>query len=78
MAYKLNIIIFNFDGSRKPFDLKHLLIIYNVALASLNFYIAYELLVASNSLKYNYICQPCREIYSDDEMRVSFLQQQKK
>lgn len=44
-----------------------------MALASLNFYIAYELLVAANSLKYSYICQPCREIYSDDEMRVSFF-----
>lgn len=74
---KINKIYFNFlfiidFVSRKPFSMKNLLIPYNLALAMLNFYIAYELLNASRSLNYNYICEPCRQVYSADELRVSF------
>lgn len=42
-----------------------------MSVALLNLYIAVELLVASTSLKYNYICEPCRQKYSQDELRVS-------
>lgn len=57
--------------SRKPFELKQTLLTYNLAVALLNLYIASELLIASISLKYNYICQPYKQIFSKDELRVS-------
>lgn len=56
---------------RKPFELKYALLIYNLAIALLNLYIASELLVASISLKYNYLCQPYKPIFSQGELRVS-------
>ncbi|XP_055312665.1 elongation of very long chain fatty acids protein 4-like [Sitodiplosis mosellana] len=57
--------------NRKPFELKQTLLTYNLAVALLNLYIASELLVASISLKYNYICQPYKQIYSKDELRIT-------
>lgn len=42
----------------------------------MNLYIASELLVASISLKYNYLCQPYKQIYSKDELRVSAFTRQ--
>lgn len=56
--------------SRKPFQLRYALIPYNLSLALLNLYIAVELLVPSISLKYNYVCEPCRQDYSNEELRV--------
>lgn len=64
-----------FIFSRKPFDLKALLIPYNAALALLNLYIAIELLIPSISLQYNYVCEPCRQIYSKDELRVTRIRE---
>lgn len=63
--------IFPFLNSRKPFQLKPWLIMYNMFVALLNLYIAVELLVASTSLNYNYLCEPCRQKFSQDELRVS-------
>lgn len=60
-----------FISSRKPFALKGALIIYNLAVSILNLYIAIELLIASTSLRYNYVCEPCRhQDFSKDELRV--------
>ncbi|XP_031639666.1 elongation of very long chain fatty acids protein 4-like [Contarinia nasturtii] len=57
--------------NRKPFELKQTLLTYNLAMSVLNFYIAFELLVASISLKYNYLCQPYKPIYSTGELRIT-------
>lgn len=51
--------------------MKSLLVPYNISLALLNLYIALELLIPSLSLNYNYVCEPCRQVYSKDELRVN-------
>lgn len=70
-AFPLN--LFHFFNSRKPFELKIPMIIYNFGLTALNFYIAMELLIPSITLKYNYICEPCRQVFSKGELRVNFV-----
>ncbi|XP_065226410.1 very long chain fatty acid elongase 4-like isoform X2 [Planococcus citri] len=57
--------------SRKPFKLTWALIPYNLAMALLNFYIAYELLVASTRLKYSYVCQPVTYVNHKEELRIA-------
>lgn len=60
-------------SSRKPFQLKPLLLAYNLAIALLNLYIGFELLLNSFYLQYNYFCEPCREMYSPEELRVNII-----
>ncbi|XP_065348014.1 very long chain fatty acid elongase 4-like isoform X1 [Cloeon dipterum] len=56
---------------RKPFALTWALIPYNFAMAALNAFIAYELLIASTRLSYSYVCQPVGRTASPDEMRIT-------
>lgn len=56
---------------RKPFDVKYLMIFYNFALVLLNLYISSELLMASLALNYNYLCEPCRQVFSRNELRIT-------
>lgn len=56
---------------KHPFKLTWLLIPYNLAMAALNAYIAFELFVASTRLKYSYVCQPVTHINHKEELRVS-------
>ncbi|CAG9769515.1 unnamed protein product [Ceutorhynchus assimilis] len=56
---------------REPFKLTMLLVPYNMAMAGLNFYIAFELLTASTRLKYSYICEPCRQSQNPDELQIA-------
>ncbi|XP_073831761.1 very long chain fatty acid elongase 4-like [Musca autumnalis] len=55
----------------KPLKLQGILIVYNFSLALLNLHIFLELLDSAGKLKYNYLCQPHRVIYSEQEMRVA-------
>ncbi|XP_034240497.1 elongation of very long chain fatty acids protein 4-like [Thrips palmi] len=57
--------------NRKPFDLKKVMIAYNLSMCVLNAFIAVELLVASTRLKYNYICQPVTFINHKEEIRIA-------
>lgn len=56
--------------NRKPFEVRPFLIAYNLALAMLNFYLAFEFLLNSLLLNYSYLCQPC-QVYPKDEIRIS-------
>lgn len=57
--------------SRKPFQLKKALIVYNMGLALLNLYIAVELFIGSSRKGYSYVCEPCRyKDFSKEELRV--------
>lgn len=47
------------------------MIVYNLGVTCLNLYIALELLIASTSLNYSYICQPYKQIHSKGELQVS-------
>lgn len=58
---------------KNPLKLTWLLIPYNLAMAVLNGYIAFELLVASTRLRYSYVCQPVTYINHKEELRVSLL-----
>ncbi|KAM7356752.1 very long chain fatty acid elongase 4-like isoform 1-T1 [Cochliomyia hominivorax] len=55
----------------KPLKLQFVLIIYNLSMALINFYIFKELLLNSSYLNYNYWCQPCRVIYSKYEIKLA-------
>ena len=55
---------------KNPFKLTWLLIPYNLAMAILNGYIAFELLIASTRLRYSYVCQPVTYINHKEELRV--------
>ncbi|XP_073828475.1 very long chain fatty acid elongase 4-like [Musca autumnalis] len=55
----------------KPLKLQGLLIVYNFSLALLNLHIFKELLLSATKLKYNYLCQPYKVIYSEYEMRIA-------
>ncbi|XP_049764849.1 elongation of very long chain fatty acids protein 4-like isoform X1 [Schistocerca cancellata] len=57
--------------NRKPFNLRWALVPYNLAMAALNFYIAFELLLASIKLRYNYFCQPITRLRSPEELRIA-------
>ena len=57
--------------SFKPLKLRTVLIVYNLAMACLNFHIFKELITNAWHLNYNYWCQPCRIIYSKHEIKVS-------
>lgn len=61
---------FHLIHSRKPFKLNGLLVVYNLAMAILNFHIFYQLLTASISLNYSLYCEPCRQVWTPDEMKV--------
>jgi elongation of very long chain fatty acids protein 4 len=54
--------------NRKPFDLKPILVVYNLFLVGLSAYIVFELVDASYRAGYNYICQPMS--YSNDKNHV--------
>lgn len=56
--------------SHKPFKFNGFLIFYNLAMALLNLFICLRLLTASYRLGYNYMCEPCRQVSSPDEMQV--------
>ncbi|XP_046665857.1 elongation of very long chain fatty acids protein 4-like [Homalodisca vitripennis] len=56
---------------RKPFKLKWILLPYNIAMAVLNLYIAFELFVGSTRLRYSYVCQPIRHISHKEELRIA-------
>ncbi|KAK6626398.1 hypothetical protein RUM43_006709 [Polyplax serrata] len=56
---------------KNPFKLTWLLIPYNLSMALLNGYIAFELFVASTRLKYSYICQPVTHINHKEELRIA-------
>lgn len=58
-------------AKRKAFRLKWLLIPYNLCMAALNYYIAVQLLTASFRLRYSYICEPCRQKYTPDELQIT-------
>lgn len=58
---------------RKPFDLRSIILPYNMAIAILNAYIAIELFLPSIALNYNYLCEPCRVAYNPHELRVRIL-----
>uniref|UniRef100_A0A8C5Q9D7 Elongation of very long chain fatty acids protein n=1 Tax=Leptobrachium leishanense TaxID=445787 RepID=A0A8C5Q9D7_9ANUR len=53
-------------GSREPFTLHYVLLIYNVALVGLSVYMFYEFLVTSVLAGYSYLCQPVD--YSESEL----------
>lgn len=55
---------------RQPFDLRSIILSYNLAIAALNAYIAAELCIASLNLNYNYLCEPVRESFDPEELRV--------
>uniref|UniRef100_A0A1I8Q6W5 Elongation of very long chain fatty acids protein n=1 Tax=Stomoxys calcitrans TaxID=35570 RepID=A0A1I8Q6W5_STOCA len=55
----------------KPRQLKPILIAYNTAMALLNFHILKEVVVNAAQLNYNYLCQPCRVIYSKHEIKLA-------
>ncbi|KAJ1526065.1 hypothetical protein ONE63_009231 [Megalurothrips usitatus] len=57
--------------NRRPFDMKHAMIAYNLFMTGLNAYIAVELLVASTRLKYSYVCQPVTFINHKEELRIA-------
>lgn len=40
-------------------------------MSAVNLHISYELFVTSSRLNYSYRCQPCKEVYNDDEFRVT-------
>ncbi|XP_070491102.1 very long chain fatty acid elongase 4-like [Chironomus tepperi] len=56
--------------NRKPFKLNNLLVVYNLAMAALNFYIFWQLLTASLRLNYSIFCEPCRQVWTPDEMQI--------
>ncbi|KAG5313955.1 ELOV4 protein, partial [Acromyrmex insinuator] len=56
---------------RKAFKLTWALVPYNLAMASLNAYIAIQLFVASTRLRYSYVCQPIRHITRPDELQIA-------
>ncbi|XP_054734605.1 elongation of very long chain fatty acids protein 4-like [Anastrepha obliqua] len=56
---------------RKPFQLKPLLLLYNLCMVLLNAHICKELIFNVIRLKYNLWCQPCRELYSKEELKIA-------
>jgi hypothetical protein len=62
-----------FCFSRKPMKLNKVLVPYNLAMAALNLYIFLQLGISVIRLKYSIFCEPCRQIHSPDEMRVSWF-----
>ena len=56
--------------SRKPFQLNGILVPYNLLMAALNLFICLRLGVAAANLRYNLFCQPCRQIWNRDELKV--------
>lgn len=55
-------------ASRKPWDLKPLILAYNATVAGLNLYIGIELFVMSTKLDFNWTCQPVD--YSNSPLAV--------
>uniref|UniRef100_A0AAG5DP34 Elongation of very long chain fatty acids protein n=1 Tax=Anopheles atroparvus TaxID=41427 RepID=A0AAG5DP34_ANOAO len=55
---------------RKPFELKTILVPYNLAIALLNLYICVQLFVGSTMLQYSYICEPYRHSFDPAELRI--------
>ena len=45
-------------SSRKPWDLRPLILIYNAAVAGLNLYIGIELFLTSQQLDFSWTCEP--------------------
>uniref|UniRef100_A0A336M8W2 Elongation of very long chain fatty acids protein n=1 Tax=Culicoides sonorensis TaxID=179676 RepID=A0A336M8W2_CULSO len=56
---------------REPFKLSALLIMYNISMALLNFWICAQLFISSYKLNYSYICEPCRMSYHPDELKIT-------
>lgn len=69
-----HLITLLFFNSRKPMKLNNVLVPYNLAMAALNLYIFLQLGISVFRLRYNVFCQPCRQINSPDEMRVSSIE----
>ncbi|CAO1433370.1 unnamed protein product [Diamesa serratosioi] len=57
--------------NRKPFQLNGILVPYNLLMAALNLFICLRLTVAAFNLRYNLFCQPCRQIWSQDELTMA-------
>ncbi|GAB6022956.1 hypothetical protein CHUAL_007046 [Chamberlinius hualienensis] len=55
---------------RKPFKLKAFMFIYNVSIASFNFYISIKLTILTYRQQYNWICEPIRESLDPEEMEI--------
>ncbi|GAB6022955.1 hypothetical protein CHUAL_007045 [Chamberlinius hualienensis] len=56
---------------KKPYNLKFFVFIYNMFLATLNFYVFKELAIACYRMKYNWLCEPVRLSKTPDDMRVA-------
>ncbi|CAO1432089.1 unnamed protein product [Diamesa tonsa] len=57
--------------NRKPFQLNGILVPYNLLMAALNLFIVLRLGSAAINLKYNLFCQPCRQIWNRDELKMA-------
>uniref|UniRef100_A0A2P2I5L6 Elongation of very long chain fatty acids protein n=2 Tax=Hirondellea gigas TaxID=1518452 RepID=A0A2P2I5L6_9CRUS len=57
--------------NREAFDLRRLLIFYNIAITFLNLYIGLELSVVSYRLGYSWFCQPVDYSDKPDEIRIA-------
>ncbi|CAO1405774.1 unnamed protein product, partial [Diamesa serratosioi] len=57
--------------NRKPFQLNGILVLYNLLLISLNLLIFLRLTAAAFNLRYNLFCQPCRQIWTQDELTMA-------
>lgn len=57
--------------NRKPFDLKPILVVYNLFLVGLSAYIVFELVDASYRAGYNYICQPMSYSNNKNHIRIA-------
>ncbi|XP_065557065.1 very long chain fatty acid elongase 4-like [Artemia franciscana] len=58
-------------SARKPFSLKWVMVVYNLAMSVLNLYIGYELAVSSTARGYNYYCQPVNYSNNVYELRIA-------
>ncbi|CAO1432026.1 unnamed protein product [Diamesa tonsa] len=56
---------------RKPFDLKRILVPYNLLMAALNAFICLRLVIPAFNLRYNLFCQPCRQVWNRDELNIA-------
>nr|QUW17306.1 elongation of very long-chain fatty acids 4 [Marinogammarus marinus] len=57
--------------NRKPYEFRHVLIVYNLAVMMLNLYIGLELAVVSYRLGYSWFCQPVDYSNKPDEIRIA-------
>ncbi|XP_055382331.1 elongation of very long chain fatty acids protein 4-like [Condylostylus longicornis] len=63
----------NLMKNRKPFQLKFLMISYNFLMCLLNLYIFLGIFLTTRKLNYSYVCQPYREIFSEEEIFLAKL-----